>query len=281
MKLTPKNWASFQHYKDRSPAWIKLHRGMLDDYDFACLPVASRALAPMLWLLASEYEDGVITATTDEIAFRLRMPREDLELALKPLIIKKFFGSDTEVLAPRKQEAMPEREKEGQGETEEEGERPSPSGSGSVAIQPSKVKRPPAPPPASRGSRLSQDWKPSPDNFDEGRAIGLTEVEIAKEVKVFRDYWVAKAGKDAVKIDWDATWRNWLRRTAERLGRAPPAPPPSASSIIVKPTTEQWKVRLRAYAATSNWDAGWGPMPGDRGCQVPPELLPDKEPPLL
>lgn len=27
----------------------------------------------------------------------------------------------------------------------------------------------------------------------------------------FRDFWVAKAGKDGVKLDWQATWRNWCR----------------------------------------------------------------------
>jgi hypothetical protein len=32
--LTPKNWKSFQHYKDRAPAWIKLHKALLDDYNF-------------------------------------------------------------------------------------------------------------------------------------------------------------------------------------------------------------------------------------------------------
>jgi len=27
----------------------------------------------------------------------------------------------------------------------------------------------------------------------------------------FRDYWIAKAGKDGIKLDWLATWRNWIR----------------------------------------------------------------------
>jgi transposase InsO family protein len=30
-----------QHYKERSPRWIKLHRKTLDDYEFQCLPLAS------------------------------------------------------------------------------------------------------------------------------------------------------------------------------------------------------------------------------------------------
>ncbi len=28
----------------------------------------------------------------------------------------------------------------------------------------------------------------------------------------FKDYWMAKAGKDAVKADWLATWRGWCKR---------------------------------------------------------------------
>lgn len=118
MTLTPKNWGEFQHYKDRAPSWIKLHRGLLDDYDFARLPLASRALAPMLWLLASEYERGEITASHDEMAFRLRMSEDDLHEALNPLLDKGFFLSDSKPLAGDKRCAIPEREKERELETE-------------------------------------------------------------------------------------------------------------------------------------------------------------------
>lgn len=110
MSLTPKNWADFQHYKDRSPVWIKLHRSILDNYEYHCLPVASRALAPMLWLLASEYEAGKITASVDAIAFRLRMPATELADALKPLIDSGFFIDDSNVLAACYQAAIPEKE---------------------------------------------------------------------------------------------------------------------------------------------------------------------------
>jgi len=112
MSLEPKNWTEFQHYKNRSPIWIKLHRNLLDNFDFHRLPVASRALAPMLWLLASEYDEGKITATTEEIAFRLRMAESDLIDALKPLIEHEFFISASNLLAPCKQDASPEKRRE-------------------------------------------------------------------------------------------------------------------------------------------------------------------------
>ena len=120
MIITPKDWKTFQHYKDRSPAWIKLHRELLNNYDFWCLPIASRALAPCLWLLASEYEDGKITASLDELAFRFRMTRGEVGDALAPLIERGFFNA-SEPLANCKQAASPEkRREETERETEEE-----------------------------------------------------------------------------------------------------------------------------------------------------------------
>lgn len=41
------------------------------------------------------------------------------------------------------------------------------------------------------------------------------------ETDQFRDYWSARAGREAVKVDWVATWRNWMRRTEQRSGRQP------------------------------------------------------------
>lgn len=114
MKIIPKSWADFQHYKDRAPPWIKLHKSLLDNFEFQCLPVASRALAPMLWLLASEQETGEIDATPKKLAFRLRMTEREVADALKPLIDNGFFSvtqDDSDALAECKRDAMPETEK--------------------------------------------------------------------------------------------------------------------------------------------------------------------------
>jgi len=121
MVLTPKNWKSFQHYKERTPSWIKLHKGLLTDFTFTRLPLASRALAPMLWLLASEYDEGAITASTEEIAFRLHISESDLSEALRPLIDSGFFIA-SEVLAERQQNACLEKENIEKKKEEEERE---------------------------------------------------------------------------------------------------------------------------------------------------------------
>jgi len=120
MLLRPKHWDKFQHYKDRRPPWIKLHRDLLDNFDYARLPVASKAIAPLLWLLASEYQDGVIEASIEELAFRLRIDDKTVKEGVKHLIDKGFFVDDSTMLASCLQDAIPETEKERETETEKE-----------------------------------------------------------------------------------------------------------------------------------------------------------------
>ncbi len=114
MVITPNNWGELQHYKDRSPPWIKLHKKLLDNFEWHSLPVASRALAPMLWLLASEHDRGEIDAAPKKLAFRLRMSERDAADALRPLIDNGFFSivdGDSDLLAGSKQDACLETEK--------------------------------------------------------------------------------------------------------------------------------------------------------------------------
>jgi len=80
--------------------------------------VESRALAPMLWLLASESKDGVINMTIEALVFRLRVDALYLVNSLEPLITKGFFLDASAMLASRLQHATPETETETETETE-------------------------------------------------------------------------------------------------------------------------------------------------------------------
>lgn len=90
-RLRVKNWEQFQHYKDRNPPWIKLHKTLLDDREYHRLPDASRALAPCIWLLASESKDGSIAHDPETIAFRLRRSVKEIESAIRPLVSAGFL----------------------------------------------------------------------------------------------------------------------------------------------------------------------------------------------
>ncbi|VEJ45244.1 DUF1376 domain-containing protein [Bartonella vinsonii] len=65
---------------------------------------------------------------------------------------------------------------------------------------------------ANRGCRLPDDFEP---DYDFAIAEGLPPERVKVEMAKFRDYWKAKTGKDATKIDWQATWRNWVRNSKD------------------------------------------------------------------
>jgi hypothetical protein len=65
--------------------------------------------------------------------------------------------------------------------------------------------------PANRGSRLSEDWLPSAESIAKARE-DAPDVDAKAEHSAFIDYWIAQPGQKGVKTNWDATWRNWMRR---------------------------------------------------------------------
>jgi hypothetical protein len=75
--------------------------------------------------------------------------------------------------------------------------------------------------PRLRGERLPDDWKPTAADVERQRTEGISDDLARREYPKFCDYWRAKPGKDGCKLDWSATWRNWLRAAVERNGTAP------------------------------------------------------------
>lgn len=80
-----------------------------------------------------------------------------------------------------------------------------------------------------RAKRLPADWKPT----DAQKAWAKNErrdIDVNTVADMFRDYWISKAGKDGAKLDWDATWRNWVRSC-----RSTPKqdPKPAARAVFV------------------------------------------------
>lgn len=69
--------------------------------------------------------------------------------------------------------------------------------------------------PRKRGTRLPEGWMPAPTTISEMR-VECPTIDQRSEHRKFVDYWTAKTGRDATKLDWDATWRNWIRRASER-----------------------------------------------------------------
>jgi len=216
MLLQPKNWAVFQHYKDRCPPWIKLHRDLLNDRAYMRLPIASKAIAPMLWLLASESKDGVFDGSLDELVFRLHISEKEYKDGVKPLIDNDFFNVVSGVLAERLQTAIPETERETETETKKEKK--------------------------TLGKRLASDFS-FPKEWEEFCQTERPELSPVKTFDQFKDYWIAQAGQKGVKLDWFATWRNWVRST-----NAPKQNPADRVRLTVAPSNEPDPALLKIKA---------------------------------
>jgi len=96
--LKAKNWSSHQSYKDRRPPWIRMHKSLLDNYEYQSMNANARALLPMLWLLASEHEDptsGIICEDSEKIAFRLRLKEVDVSKGIADVVSAGFFEDIT------------------------------------------------------------------------------------------------------------------------------------------------------------------------------------------
>ena len=70
--------------------------------------------------------------------------------------------------------------------------------------------------PAKKASRMTEDWQ-LPKAWGEWAVAehNLSADTVRLEASKFRDYWLAKAGKDGAKLDWSATWRNWVRNSLD------------------------------------------------------------------
>jgi uncharacterized protein YdaU (DUF1376 family) len=63
---------------------------------------------------------------------------------------------------------------------------------------------------ATKGSRLSADFELH-ETWIEFCQTERPDLNPQKVFDSFKDYWIAKSGNQGVKLDWTATWRNWVR----------------------------------------------------------------------
>jgi hypothetical protein len=106
-----------------------------------------------------------------------------------------------------------------------------------------------------RGTRLPDNWMPDEETIAWARREH-PDVDLRIEHQKFCNHWHAKTGKDATKVNWNLTWRNWIIREAQyasQRGRGN-----RRDQIIA--SAERFKNN------NSNGDAlrrnGFGPQPG-------------------
>ena len=66
---------------------------------------------------------------------------------------------------------------------------------------------------SARGYRLEEDWV-LPDAWREWGKKTRPDLHLETVAACFKDHWISVSGVRAVKRDWFAVWRNWVRREA-------------------------------------------------------------------
>jgi hypothetical protein len=119
-------------------------------------------------------------------------------------------------------------------------------GGGSPAAPGTPAQGPPTPArsgDSGKGSRIPENWQPDEACRTYAEDRGLDPVSVAE---AFRDYWRAKAGKEARRVDWNATWRTWVRNEQDFRGRRGGAAPAPTGPRGGGPRDDNWQARRLA-----------------------------------
>lgn len=191
--LSVKNWAEFQHYADRNPTWIKLHRSLLDDYEFCALPDHAKSHLMLIWLFASQ-SHGLVPADPSFLTRKLGLNRP---LDLDQLIASGFLIAEPEIAG---------------------GNQPA---SDALALVDKRREQKPK----SKRTAFPQDFTITQELRDWANANGYDHLEAS--LAYLRDYATANA---KLYADWNAAFRNCVKgdwgkaRERARASRKPDGP---------------------------------------------------------
>lgn len=89
-----------------------------------------------------------------------------------------------------------------------------------------------------KGTRLSEDFI-LPEDWKAWAIEERPDLNISEIFEEFKDYWISKTGQGATKLNWLATWRNWIRRTRGAKPDSRPVPQQMRKEKL--PGKEEWK----------------------------------------
>lgn len=228
MKISIPKWATFQHYKDRRPDWVKLYRSLLENRHWHSLSGDAAKLLVELWLIASESDDGTIDVGTEEVAWRLRKEPERvaawlLELEQAGFVDLSVQDAGTTVkptdfsVSPPPDDGVPKSlygnvrgSKSPVPRGEESREEDIQQRRTSTSTDGAKRKK-------SSLAPLPDDWTPIGSHTTKAEVHGLN---LADEAEAFRNHHVARGNRMA---DWNAAFHTWLSNSVKWSRPKPPS----------------------------------------------------------
>jgi hypothetical protein len=238
-----KNFDRFQHYKDRSPPWIKLYNELLDDYAFSTLSDASKFHLVAIWLLASRTENK-IPHDPMWIASRINAKnRVDLDALERAgfIVVDQDAPQGADDVAQDASKPLDQRQRESQRQSREETD--------------------------SRDAEFEGFWEVYP--LKAGKKDARAAFLKARKKIEFTDLLAAvrriPAPSDPKYYPHASTWLN-----GERWNDAPPSKLTAQAAL---PNGSLWQQRMATYRPGKFWPSSWGPPPDDPMCECPAEIL--------
>ena len=196
--------------------WFRLYSEFAHDPKVQMLSEAmQRRYVMLLCLRCSEVLE---TLHETEIAFQLRLSTEELEQTKQLFISKNFIDKHWNLLNWDKRQFVSDsstmrvakhRNKKKQVSNADETLQKRPSNAIDTDTDTEQIQKKVN---NKRGSRLAQDWFLN-KSMGDWATQERPDLDVRQVAEQFKDYWVAQAGQKGVKLDWDATWRNWVRNT--------------------------------------------------------------------
>ena len=215
--------------------WFRLYSEFAHDPKIQMLSEAMQRRYVML--LCLKCSETLETLHETEIAFQLRLSEAEL-IETKQLFInknfidkqwnllnwdKRQFVSDSSTMRVRKY-----RDKKKQPSNVDETLQKQPSNAIDTDTDTDTDKKQNS----KRGSRLANDWV-LPNEWEYWANKERPDLNAMQVADQFKDFWCAKPGKDGMKLDWAATWRNWVRNQ-----KIPKMNPSDIVRLTVAPSNE-------------------------------------------
>lgn len=276
---SPEKWAGVK--ADVLRNWIRCSDGRLyhevvaekvNEAWEAKIAQRTRTTAARIAALSKRLEQASDTAVKEQVSREIQRLRLRLSQASAVSVTENVTRTETETKGQG--QGQGERKGQGQGQGDSEGESASPPAQPPAPVGP-VVETPSR---ATRGSRLPSDWT-LPEDWREwattellshGAGLPAAMDWVARAADRFRDHWLGKSGKDGVKADWEATWRNWVRRDIDD-GKAPKAGK-GANEQADEANSRRSAERVAAVVArlAGKPEPGLGRLPGgDAGAVLP------------
>ena len=216
--------------------WFRLYSEFAHDPKIQMLPEAMQRRYVMLMCLRCS--ETLETLHETEIAFQLRLSEAELIETKQLFVSKNFIDKQWNLLNWDKRQFVSDsstsrvrkhRDKKKQPSNDDETlqKRQSNAIDTDTDTEPDKKKEK-----NKRGSRLSQDLI-FPEEWFLFCKQERPDLEPLMTFNKFQDYWISQAGQKGVKLDWFATWRNWVRNT-----NAPKANPADNIRLTVPSSNE-------------------------------------------